>query len=192
MYFHRVSSRHWPSPLTLQEAATSGLRKACSLTTDKLANGQRDRRKEARRGVRHRDSDYDGERGRGEHLFWIHTHPPHLILDSVLCVPSPGSSVTECTTRVPRARRTCPVPCTSACTHTQCSVFTSDISEEPKERALVLLPQLLGQREEVLRVIRELLRLIPELAELLSALVQRMHVLLHHTRCVGRVGRGAP
>ena len=37
MYFHRVSSRHWPSPLTHQDAAriTQGL-----LSSDKLANGK--------------------------------------------------------------------------------------------------------------------------------------------------------
>ena len=44
MYFHRVSSRHWPSPLTLQDAATDCAR----LVADKLANGKEP--KEARQG----------------------------------------------------------------------------------------------------------------------------------------------
>ena len=39
MYFHRVTSRHWPSPLTHQDAAriTQGLLKKIA---DKLANGK--------------------------------------------------------------------------------------------------------------------------------------------------------
>ena len=45
MYIHRVSSRHWPSPLT---DLLRGSRKACRRQGDKLANGEEP--KEARRG----------------------------------------------------------------------------------------------------------------------------------------------
>ena len=55
MYFHRVSSRHWPSPLTHQDAAriTQGL----LLASSRMAI----RAKKSQAGVRHRDSDYGAQ-----------------------------------------------------------------------------------------------------------------------------------